>query len=70
MLCYKDKTFCKHYDCDLFKKCDRSLTEKVIKDAQSWWGGDNPPISVFENKPECFVCKSCIKSECQNLEKN
>ena len=54
MLSYRDMTFCKHYeDCDNQKTCHRPLTPLVISGAMMWWGGEDPPIAVFEEKPSC-----------------
>ena len=56
MMCYKDTTYCKFYkDCDSGKGCPRALSEKVLDDANKWWGKDGVPISCFASKPECFM---------------
>ncbi len=44
MLSYKDRTFCISPDCE--NKCGRKLTDKIVKDAERWWGGEDVPISV------------------------
>ena len=56
MMCYKDRTFCKHDSCSKFSICDRALTSQVQKDAEKWWGKSNgeAPICVWVEKPECF----------------
>jgi len=61
MICFKDMTFCQESTCAEFgdgdKKCHRSLTKKVLEDAERWWGKDNggAPICMFVNTPDCFV---------------
>jgi hypothetical protein len=35
-------------------ECPRSLTEQVIEDAKNWWGGENPRIVQYVDKPDCF----------------
>ena len=55
MICYRDKTFCPFYlECIDGKDCTAALTLKVEEDAKKWWGKDNPPISVYLYKPDCF----------------
>lgn len=52
---YKDRTFCMARACKHFGNgCERSLTDQVVERAKKWWGGDNPPISIFVNAPECY----------------
>lgn len=54
MICYKDMTFCKHYeDCKKADDCPRPLTPTVRQQAIKWWGSDDAPIAVFTEKPEC-----------------
>ena len=54
MIGYMDITFCSYYtDCKKQKKCMRPLTSSVIQAAQRWWGGDDPPIIQFAEKPDC-----------------
>ena len=54
-MCYKDITFCSFYlECVNGNDCKVALTPKIEKDAKKWWGKDNPPISVYLDKPECF----------------
>ena len=57
MIGYKDRTWCQYYAC-ANKKCNRILTEQVLKDAQKWWGEPNPPICIFAEKPDCFCDKN------------
>ena len=54
MMCYKDMTFCPFHEECAEKPCPRALTEEVIKDAEKWWGKENPPICMYAKKPECF----------------
>jgi len=55
MMCYKDITFCPFYgECAVGSTCRVALTPKVEEDAKKWWGDDNPPISIYLDKPECF----------------
>ena len=55
MMCYRDKTFCDYYkECHEGKKCPDALTEKVIAEADKWWGKRGAPICQFAEKPECF----------------
>lgn len=54
-LCYRDMTFCEFWrDCAEGDACDRALTAQVQADADEWWGGDDYPIMVFAERPECF----------------
>jgi len=54
MMCYRDKTFCNAWkQCQDGKDCINALTPKVIRDAEKWWDGKNPPIATIE-KFECF----------------
>jgi len=55
MMCYRDKTWCPFSECNKFNKCDRALTEEVLKDAKTWWGSDGVPICQYVDKPDCFV---------------
>ena len=55
MMCYKGMTFCPFYlECKNGNDCKSALTSKVEEDAKKWWGKDNPPISVYLDKPDCF----------------
>ena len=53
MMCYKDTTFCPFYlECIHRETCKVALTPKVkdtVKECK-----DNPPISVYLDKPNCF----------------
>jgi len=63
MMCYMDRTFCPFADCVVFTACpfDRALTEQRKKDAAEWWGLDNnPPISIFSARPDCFKARDVI----------
>ncbi len=70
MIGYKDMTFCTATDCKDFGdgKCFRSLTPKVQREADSWWGhGKNQaPIAQVTSPPkECYKPKkSGVKNEC------
>jgi hypothetical protein len=56
MLHYRDKTFCPFYEtCSKQSDCSRPLTPQVKADAVKWWGGDNAPIAMFGEKPECHT---------------
>lgn len=57
MISYKDKTFCPLYkECVKGKDCHRALTDKIIEDADKWWGSSKgeAPIAMFLDKPECY----------------
>ena len=55
MMCYRDMTFCPYWQgCAKAKDCHRPLTDEVQAAAEKWWGGDDPPIAVFAQKPECY----------------
>ena len=62
MMCYKDKTFCNYWkNCKDGKDCERALTNKIMEDAEKWWGkepNNPPPINIFGDYPECFKGKS------------
>jgi hypothetical protein len=51
MLCYRDRTYCRFFDCADFDKCSRRLTESVKHAAELL----RLPISQFAERPECFV---------------
>ncbi len=54
MIVYKDMTFCEHWkDCKHAKTCHRPLTSEVAASARKWWGGDDAPIAVFVDQPQC-----------------
>lgn len=58
MLCYQDRTFCKHYeDCQRSHtnggNCTRPLTPEVVAQAEKWMR--NPLIAVFGEQPLCHV---------------
>lgn len=56
MICYRDMTFCEHYEtCKNAKWCSRPLTPEVKEQAKKWWGDDDAPIARFVNKPECHT---------------
>lgn len=56
MICYRDKTFCEHYQtCNSAKWCSLPLTPELRQQAVEWWGGPDAPISVFTEKPECHT---------------
>jgi hypothetical protein len=56
MICYKDRRFCRHYKgCTKVKECGRALTFKVKQDAAKWWGGSNPPIDMWAERPDCYT---------------
>lgn len=64
MMCFKDMTFCNAKDCKHFgdreidpDMCFRSLTDKVKKEAEGWWGNDKYPICIFTEKPKCYTPK-------------
>lgn len=55
---YKDRTWCpKRYSdrCNRSQGCYRVLTKEDQIAAENWWGNRNFPISIFAEKPECFV---------------
>lgn len=54
MICYKDRTWCMQQKCKHWDACDRALTEKVMGEAEKWWGSDKAPISIYAEAPECF----------------
>ncbi len=54
MIGYRDMTFCPFYqDCKNAPDCHRPLTPEVREYAAKWWGGEDAPICVFMEKPEC-----------------
>lgn len=55
---YRDMTFCPfNEDCkqspDNGGSCERALTDHVMNNAKLWWKGDNPPICMYANRPDC-----------------
>ncbi len=56
MISYRDRAFCGFYkECADGSTCERALTEKVIQEADKWWGSEGAPISVYLKEPPCFV---------------
>ena len=54
MICYRDRIYCPFYEtCRDGDTCERALTPLVVGQAQEWM--DNPPISQYTEKPECYV---------------
>jgi len=55
MICFRDRTFCPFYeDCKYGLACPVALTPQVEEAARAWWWEENPPISQYAEKPECF----------------
>lgn len=55
-MCYRDRTFCPFYSgCTRASSCGRPLTPEVERAAEKWWGGKNPPICVYVDKPDCYI---------------
>jgi hypothetical protein len=51
-------TFCPFFeDCLTGKGCKSAYTLKVQNDAKIWWGNDDPPICIYNEKPNCFKKK-------------
>ena len=64
MIGYKDRTWCTENGCISFgKDCDRSLTSEVKLRAEKWWGKPDAPISVFGERPACFVPSRKIQAQ-------
>lgn len=65
MLCYKDRTFCQHYEsCAMGNTCERALTEKVATGAERV----KLPISQFAEIPDCFQgIEKCHTKEIEKL---
>jgi hypothetical protein len=56
MMCYKDRTWCTFWtNCKNAPQCEHKLKLSDIDAAREWWGGDNPPICQFKEKPDCYV---------------
>lgn len=55
MICFMDRTFCPFGDCALSATCSTYLSDGVKAGAKAWWGGDDAPIAVFVDKPECWA---------------
>jgi hypothetical protein len=58
MICYRDMTFCKHYeDCAKAETCHRPLTPEVKAKADAWWKGmpGEAPIAYWTQKPSCHA---------------
>ena len=54
---YKDKTFCRFFDkCKEGSDCGNALTETILSGYIKWRGDNkNMGMSVFMDKPDCFV---------------
>jgi len=62
MICYKDMTFCPHYEtCATGAKCCRALTPDVVEAAGKWWGTDGAPIAQFAYPPDCYEPRDLIE---------
>lgn len=46
-----DKVYC-DYDCK--KDCELKLRPQLVQSAQRYQNSDEPFISIFSKKPECF----------------
>jgi hypothetical protein len=58
MICYRDMTFCIYWaDCAKAPECHRPLTPEVHEAAVRWYGGPDPPFSIFGEKPSCHTPK-------------
>ena len=51
MICFKDQSFC-NAECENYT-CSRMFTGKIVKEAQEWWGSENPPISLMDMSIGC-----------------
>jgi len=55
MIHYKGKIFCPFWKlCKNGNTCDRALTKEVEDAAAKWWGGEDAPISLDYDFPDCF----------------
>lgn len=55
---FQDRTFCPLTDCAKAHRCPRGLTPAIQQEAEKWWGGPNPPFSLFDVTPETKPCYS------------
>lgn len=58
MMGYLDRTWCPksiNRRCARRKGCYRAFTSEDQKHAEAWWGGEDFPICVYSEEPECFV---------------
>ena len=63
-MCYKDRVFCQFWqNCRDGHICKIALTPKVIKDAEEWWGNNEPPIQTYSEKPVCFYDADLAEKE-------
>jgi len=53
MLCYRDRTYCPHEECEEFEGCYRALTMEV-KEAASDVG---LLVAIMMERPDCFKGK-------------
>ena len=60
MICYRDMTFCSHYeDCKDAAQCNRPLTLAVRESAAAWWTGEgDAPICTYTYQPDCHLAKA------------
>lgn len=64
MICYRDMTFCRHYEnCAHAAECHRPLTPKVVEAAERWWGSADAPIMTFAEQPHCHEQTSLNETE-------
>lgn len=55
MINFQDRTFCDfHKNCKNGVNCKDALTEEIQNEAIKWWGSQDAPISVYQDKPKCY----------------
>ena len=58
MICYRGRTFCTFDSCEKSSSCDRYFRRSDHRRAVKWWGGEDYPLCVFNEKPDCYELDS------------
>lgn len=66
MMGYMDRAWCPmsiNQRCARSQGCYRAFTKEDRKRAIEWWGGEDFPINVFMQEPDCFIPISVNSSD-------
>lgn len=67
MMCYKDRTWCRHSRHCGNTMCDRNFTEEERENAIKWWGDGSFPLAMADFKTEdCGFISLEINGELTN----
>jgi hypothetical protein len=58
VISFRDMTFCPYWQtCAKGETCSSAVTPAVVEAATKWWGGDDFPIALYVDAPECHVLR-------------